>query len=136
MIKFPHNSDKTMTSKTPREIADAYLDAIEAREFERARTYLADHNFEYHSPILNSNNPDEFIANVSHVGPILERIDRRRTFADGDEVCQILTFITNWSSLTPTDAVQWTKVKDGKIVFIESFFDGRAYREMFVPEGE
>lgn len=103
-----------MTIKTPQEIVDAYLDAIEAREFEQARAYLADHNFEYRSPILNSNNPDEFIANISHVGPILERIDRRRTFADGDEVCHILSFVTNWSTLTSTDAVQWTTVKDGK----------------------
>ena len=125
-----------MTTKTPQQIVDAYLDAIEARDFDLARTYLADKHFEYRSPILNCKSADEFIANISHVGTILERIERRHTFVDGYDVCNILRFVTSMSTLISTDAVQWSKVKDGKINCIESFFDARAYREMFVQDND
>lgn len=123
-----------MSETSPQTIVSAYLDAVEARDFERARGYLSDKYFEYRSPILNSDNPDEFINNISPIGPILERIERRHTFVDGHHVCSILRFITSWSSPTPTDAVQWCQVKDGKIRRIETFFDARAYREMFIQD--
>ena len=126
----------TVITKTPLEIAEAYLDAIEASEFELARVYLNDRKFKYRSPVFNSDDPDEFISSISHVGSILKRIDRRRTFTDGNEVCQVLTFVTEFATVRSTEAVQWTTVRDGKIVSMEAVFDGRAYREMFIPEGE
>ena len=126
----------TVMPQTPVEIAEAYLAALEAAEFEQARFYLDDHNFEYRSPIFNSNDPDQFISDISHVGSILERIDRRRTFTEGNEVCQILTFVTVFSSVKTTEVIQWTKVRDGKIISMEAVFDGRAYRDLFSLEVE
>ena len=126
----------TVITKAPVEIAEAYLDAIEASEFEQARDYLNDRNFKYRSPVFNSDDPDEFISSISHVGAILKRIDRRHTFTDGNEVCQVLTFVTEFATVRSTEAVQWSTVREGKIVRIESVFDGRAYREMFIPDGD
>ncbi|ALP54694.1 hypothetical protein Tel_01560 [Candidatus Tenderia electrophaga] len=125
-----------MPDLTPQQIIDAYLEAIEARDFERARRHLDDRHFQYRSPVLNSDGADEFIANISHIGAILARIERRHIFVDGADVCHVLRFITSWSTATATDVVQWSKVKDGKIRSIETFFDARVYREMFTLEGE
>ena len=125
-----------MNSLNPLEITAAYLDAIEAGDFELARSCLDDHRFTYRSPVFNCDNADEFISNISHIGSILERIDRRRTFSDGDEVCHVLSFVTMFSTVKITDAIQWSTVKSGKIICMEAVFDGRAYREMFIPDGE
>ncbi|UCE89593.1 MAG: nuclear transport factor 2 family protein [Pseudomonadota bacterium] len=120
-----------MESNNPREIVHAYLDAIEGGDFDRARGYLSDEQFVYRSPIFNYDSADEFIIDIARVGAILERIERRRSFADGDEVCDVLRFVTSWSKPTSTDVVHWSKVKDGKITLIEAIFDARGYREMF-----
>ena len=118
----------------PEEIVCAYLDAIEARNFSLARRFLANRGFSYRSPVFDFNNADAFIEAISSVGPILERIERRRTFVADNEVCNILTFITNWSTPRTTNVVQWVTVEGDKIVAMETFFDGRAYREMFVSD--
>jgi len=125
-----------MTSQLPLEIATRYLDAIESGNFELARSCLDDHKFTYRSPVFNCDSADEFISTISHIGSILDRIERRRTFIDGNEVCHVLDFVTMFSTVKVTAAMQWTTVKDGKIVSMEAVFDGRAYREMFIPEGE
>lgn len=119
---------------SPEEIVQAYLDAIESRNFSLARRFLANHGFSYRSPVFDFDNPDAFIASISGVGPILERIERRRTFVAGNEVCNILTFVTNWSTPRTTNVVQWVTVESDKIVAMETFFDGRAYREMFIVD--
>lgn len=123
-----------MNPQTPQEITDAYIDAIETSNYEQARFYLDDYNFRYRSPVINSNDADEFISNISHVGSILKRIDRRRTFFDGNEVCQVLRFVTEFSTVRTTDVMQWTTIRNGKIVNMEAAFDGRVYREMFLSE--
>jgi hypothetical protein len=118
----------------PEEIVHAYLNAIETRDFSLARHFLANRGFSYRSPVFDFDNADAFIAAISGVGPILERIDRRRTFVADNEVCSILTFVTSWSTPRSTDVVQWVTVEDDKIVAMETFFDGRAYREMFIAD--
>lgn len=119
---------------SPEETVHAYLAAVEARDFALARNFLADRGFLYHSPVSDFTDADAFIAVIEKIGPILERIECRRTFAAGNEVCSILRFVTSWSAPRLTDVVQWTTVVDGRITCMEIFFDGRAYREMFAND--
>lgn len=120
-----------MDVKTPHEIVSAYLDAIEDRDFERARGFLSDSRFVYRSPIFNCESADEFIIDLARVGAILDRIERRRSFSDGNEVCGVLRFVTSWSQPTSTDVVHWSRVEDGRITRIEAIFDARGYAAMF-----
>lgn len=120
-----------MSADSPKDIIHRYLDAIEARDFACARTYLADEGFSFGSPIASFDSADKFIADIARVGLILEGIERRKTFSNGDDVCDILNFRTRLSSLTTTPVVQWATVKGGKITSIEVFFDAHAYVRMF-----
>lgn len=120
-----------MSKPTPQEVVHAYLDAIEARDFEHARTYLSDGHFTYRSPIAGFNDADAFIADIWRVGPILEGIDRRKTFVDGNEVCDILGFKIRMAQLSTIPVVHWAIVDGDKIVSIEVFFDATAYSRMF-----
>jgi predicted SnoaL-like aldol condensation-catalyzing enzyme len=120
-----------MAALTPKEIVNAYIDAIAARDFQRARGLLANGRFSTRSPISAFESADAYVTDISRVGPILEGIERRRVFADGDEVCVILDYITRMDRRQVTPVVHWMRIEDGKIVFIESFFDARGYDAFF-----
>ncbi len=122
-----------MNTQTPDEIVSALLDAFEARDFELARTYLSDDAFSYLSPIESFSNADTFISNISRVGPILERIERCKTFVNGDEVCSVLKTHTTMDTLNAVPVVQLSTVVDGKITAIEAIFDATEYNRMIGP---
>lgn len=120
-----------MTGSVAENTVSAYLDALEDRDFECLRTFLSDTVFSYRSPVSSADNADEYIQIISRVGPILERIERVRTFVDGNDVCSILRFRTTMEVLRDVPVVQLTAVEDGKIVAIEVFFDASEYNRMF-----
>ena len=112
-------------------IVTAYLDALEDRDFERLRTCLSDTGFSYRSPVSMTDDADTFIILISRIGPILESIERVRTFVDGNDVCSILKFRTTMEALKEVSVVQLTTVANGKIVAMEVFFDASEYNKMF-----
>jgi limonene-1,2-epoxide hydrolase len=142
----PHLSDAKQTQATmvPNPLTEvdecaaqtvaAYVQAIASRDFERARTFLADSGFSYFSPLSRHADADQFIADVSRVWPILEGIDVRRTFVDGDEVCSILDYRIRLSSLQVVPVAQLARVSVGRIVSLETFFDASDYRRMVEVE--
>ena len=112
-------------------IVAAYLDALEDRDFERLRGFLSDSGFSYRSPVSEADDADTYIIIVSRVGPILEGIERVRTFVDGNDVCSILKFRTTMEAIREIPVVQLTTVVAGKIISMEVFFDASAYNRMF-----
>ncbi len=122
-----------MTTHVPEEVVNAFLDAFEAREFERARVLLSNETFSYQSPIESFTNADEFIASISRVGPILERIERCKTFVHGNDVCSILKIHTTMDTLNAAPVAQVTTVVGGKITVMEAIFDATEYNKMIVP---
>ena len=120
-----------MTQQRPDQVAHAYLDAINARDFERARHFLADERFSQRSPLGTFEDADAYVADISRVGAILEGIERRRTFVDGNEVCLMVNYITRMDGRLVTPVVYWMRVDGDKICSIETFFDARGYDEMY-----
>lgn len=120
-----------MEERTPRQIVDAYLDAIAACDFRRARAWLSDGRFSNRSPISRFYSADAYVADISRVGAILEGIERRKTFVDGNQVCVILNYITRMDRRQVTPVVHWMCVDEGRIASIETFFDAREYAAYF-----
>ena len=123
-----------MTESAAERIVSAYFDALEGRDFERLRSYLSDTGFSYRSPVSVTDDADTYIIIISRIGPILESIERVRTFVDGNDVCSILKFRTTMETLKEVPVVQLTTVADGKIVAMEVFFDASEYNRMFDVE--
>lgn len=121
-----------MTTQAAEEVVNALLDAFEARDFEQARELLSDETFSYHSPIESFTDADEFIASISRVGPILERIERCKTFAKGNDVCSVLKIHTTMDTRNAAQVVQVTTVVDGKVTAMEVVFDATEYNKMIV----
>jgi limonene-1,2-epoxide hydrolase len=120
-----------MSQQSPESVVSAFIDAIEARDFERAREYLSDTQFSYRSPVSRTDNADTFISIISRVGPILERVERRKTFIDGGSVCSILNYWTTMEAMQEVPVVQLATVVAGKIIALETFFDASEYNKMF-----
>lgn len=123
-----------MAELSPRDVVDAYFGAIAARDFEQARRWLADEGFSSCSPIASFDDADAYIADVSRVGPILEGLRHRHTVADGEEVCAVVEYVTHFDRRVVSPVAYWMRVRNGRIAAIESYFDARAYAEMFVAE--
>ena len=123
-----------MKTQAPEEVVSALFDAFEARDFELARTFLSDETFSYQSPIECFTSADAYISNISRVGPILERIERCKTFVDGSEVCSVLRIHTTMDTLNAAPVAQLTRVVDGKIVAMQAIFDATEYNRMIVPQ--
>lgn len=124
-----------MTEQTPTAVFNAYLDAFGARDFERMRVTLSDENFHYRGPVSSHTDADVFVLDISRIGQILDGIDVRRIFVDGNEVCAILDFRIRINIVDITRVVLWARVENGKIVSLEAFFDATEYSQMF-PERE
>ncbi len=124
-----------MSEQSVRELVNEFFNAIETRDFERAARCLSPDEFYYLSPIDSFVRARDFIADISRAGPIVKRIERRRMFIDGNDVCAIYNFITTMDALANTRVAQWMKIKDGKIISIEVFFDAHAYASMFEARG-
>lgn len=120
--------------KSTRDIINAFLDAVESRDFDRALSFLSTEGFSYHGPIDHFDDPSVFIQDISSIGTILKSIERRRVFIDRDEACVIATYHTTMEDLSATQVAHWIRLKDSKITSVESFFDVRAYARMFEPE--
>jgi limonene-1,2-epoxide hydrolase len=132
MTPLPDTAMSHATSPvTPVAVVNAYLEAFGDRDFERARQYLSDSNFHYCSPVTKVNNADTFTSIISRIGPILERIERRKIFTNDDEVCVIMHIITTMEGMKDVPLVQLAKVVEGKITDMEVFFDASEYNKMF-----
>jgi hypothetical protein len=121
-----------MATQAAEEVVDALFEAFAARDFERAREFLSDETFSYQSPIESFTDADVFIASISRVGPILERIERCKTFVKGNDVCSVLKIHTTMDRLNAALVVQITTVVDGKITAMEAVFDATEYNKMIV----
>jgi len=121
-----------MIAASPEEVVNDLFDAFEARDFERVRSFLSDDAFSYLSPIESFSNADDYIVNISRVGPILERIERCKTFVNGNDVCSILKVHTTMDTQNAASVVQLTTVVDGKIILMEAIFDATEYNRMIV----
>jgi len=118
-------------SAEPRTVVDTYLAALSARDYERARALLADTGFRFVSPVASFDDPDSFIEYTLYSGGAVARVDQRKVFVDGGDVCHFLLLTTYLGDKRQTPVVQWAQVADGRIHSIELLFDAHDYKQMF-----
>lgn len=115
-------------------LVKSYLGALAARDFDLARTYLADRGFSYISPIGSFKEADHFIQRMSAIGPILERLDIRRFVVSSNEVIVILDTTITLNGYVSYPSAMLFNVVDGRIKSIEAIFDASDYHKMFLVD--
>src|SRR3569623_1118699 len=103
--------------QSPLAIVEAYLEAITQRDHALARSYLADCNFSYVSPMNSFDSADALMAHFELNSPIMQHIKK--------VTAQI-------SEKHTTTVAQWAQVSDDKITRLELIFDAHEYKKLLV----
>jgi len=107
-----------------REIVMSYIKALDSQDYDSARKWLGD-NVLVKGPAGEAfRSPDEFISMMQKQRG---KYDIKKVFVDGDDVCVLYDFITR---AVKTFFSSWYKVKNGKIISIQTVFDPRPFAAM------
>jgi ketosteroid isomerase-like protein len=113
---------------SPAEIAEQYFNAWTSKDFDAARSLLAD-DLSFTGPLETLDNADALVESLRGLAQIVTGADRRGLLADGEQVCVVYDLHT---TPVPTSPVaEWYTVRDGKIVSMQAFFDARPFAAMF-----
>jgi len=122
-----HKEDLNMTSTS--EIVESYQAALGKGDFATARTLMQD-NMTFQGPLDTFNKADDYLEALKKLASIIQRIDLKKVFVDGDDVCVLYDMVTNTPAGTALIA-EWYQVKDGKIAALRAVFDARPFAALF-----
>src|SRR5438094_894156 len=112
-----------------KDIVTAYQRALGRGDIAGARTYLHD-DLSFVGPFESFQRPELYLEALGKLHHIVERVEPRRTFVDGDDVCIIYDMVTN----TPAGTAfirEWYRDRGDKIGSIRAVFDARPFAPMF-----
>ena len=87
-------------------------------------------NMTFQGPLDTFNTADQYLESLKRLASIIQRIDLKKVFVDGDDVCVLYEMVTN----TPAGTAfigEWYQVKDSKIAYVRAVFDARPFAAMF-----
>lgn len=106
----------------------AFQQALGKEDFSAARKLLQD-NLDFHGPIDTFTRADDYIQAVKKLSSIVEGVDVKKLFEDGDDVCLLYEMRTKVAGTSFIS--EWFRVKGGKIAAIRVVFDARPFAAMF-----
>ena len=118
-----------MPESTAAEIVERYNQAFARGDVATARSLLAD-DLHFTGPFEEFHNPDDYLASLARLAPIVTGTDVHKVLASGDDVVTIYDLHTSTPAGTSPIA-EWATVRNGKIAEIRVFFDARPFASMF-----
>jgi hypothetical protein len=107
----------------------AYEKALGSSDWQAARELLRD-DLEFKGPIAQYDRPEPYIEDLKRLHNMVEDVQMKKVFVDGDDVCLLYEMVTN----TPAGAAficEWHHVEGGKIGSIRVVFDATPFAPMF-----
>ncbi len=111
------------------EVVQAYMQVLGSGDMASARRYLHDH-FSFKGPIDTFDKPEPYLQAVKKLHSMVKRVDMKKVFVDGNDVCVLYDLVTNTQAGTAFIA-EWYQVKGDKIASIRVVFDARPFAAMF-----
>ena len=118
-----------MTNASAREIVESYRAALAQGNFATARTLMQD-TMAFQGPLDTFDTADQYLEAVRRLASIIQRIDLKKEFVDGEDVCVLYDMVTNTPAGTAFIA-EWYQVKNGKIAALHAVFDARPFAALF-----
>lgn len=112
-----------------RETVESYQVALGIGDFAAARKLMQD-DLTFQGPIDTFHQADDYLESLKKLASIIQRIDVKRVFAEGDDVCVLYEMVTNTPAGTAFIA-EWYQVNGGKIAALRVVFDARPFAAMF-----
>ena len=100
-----------MTNASASEIVESYRAALGKGDFASARNLMQD-NMIFEGPLDTFNKADDYLEANKRLASIIQRVDLRKMFVDGDDVCVLYDMVTNTPAGTAFIA-EWYQVKGG-----------------------
>ena len=110
------------------QVAEDFFAAWTGKDFGRPRALLHD-DLSFQGPIDTFDNADAYLQAIQRLSQIVTGADKRKVFADGDDVCVIYDLKTAPVPSAPT--AEWYRIRDGRIASIQVFFDARPFAPLF-----
>ena len=107
----------------PQEIVEAWSNAIQQGDWEKART-LAYENLAFRGPIDTFNRVDDYLAALKNLGAIVKGADPEITIAQGN---QVALFYILRTKVADAPVAEWYTVDHDKISAIRAYFDARPF---------
>ena len=108
---------------TAADVVHRYTEALDARDFSTARTFLAD-DLRFEGPIDRFDRADEFINTISGLYGMVTGVEHQATVTEGENVAWFYVLNT---PVANAPVAEWHTVRDGKIVQIRAYFDARPF---------
>jgi ketosteroid isomerase-like protein len=129
-VMVPTNSSRFHARmKTPLETAQAFKMAISHGDVDAARKLMHD-DMTFQGPLEAFDRPEPYLEALRKLGAIVERVDMKKMFVDGDDVCLLYDMVTRTPAGTAFIA-EWLTFRGGKIASIRTVFDARPFAAMF-----
>ena len=111
------------------DIVQGFMGAMGKGDFVAARKFL-DSNLSFQGPIETFHQADPHLESLKKLHHIVERVDVKKMFVDGDDVCLLYDMVTKTPDGTAFIA-EWHHVTGEKISAIRVVFDARPFAAMF-----
>src|SRR6266511_1257448 len=118
-----------MGMTSAKEIVERYKAAMGRGDFTAARQLLHD-DLAFQGPIDSFNKADDYIEATKRLANIIQSVDVKKVFADGDDVCVLYDMVTNTPAGTAF-IVEWYQVRGDKIAALRAVFDACPFAAMF-----
>jgi len=107
-----------------------FYEAVGARDLAAARQWLAD-DLVFVGLFETYPNAQAYLAALTGLLGITVRLDVLATVAEGDQAAIFFELETRAPAQAKTLVAEWHKVREGKVVWVRSAFDGRPFAAMF-----
>ena len=111
------------------EIVESYRAALGRGDFGAARQLMHD-DMTFQGPLDTFTTADQYLEASKRLATIIQRIDVKKMFVDGDDVCVLYDMVTNTPAGTAFIA-EWYQVKGGRIAALRAVFDARPFAALF-----
>ena len=103
--------------------------ALGGGDWAGARRFLHD-DLSFVGPFESFRKPEPYIEALQKLHHIIDRVEPRKMFVDGDDVCMLYDMVTK----TPAGTAficEWYRVKGDRIASIRVVFDARPFAPLF-----
>jgi hypothetical protein len=108
-----------------RSVVDDYVKHLRSKDLVNQRRLLRD-DLSFEGPFDHFERADDYHQALSHLLPIVDDIDVKKVFVDGNDVCLIYDMVTS-TPVGTSPVVEWHTVADDKISAIRVYFDARPW---------
>ncbi len=113
----------------PKDVVMGYQKALGSGDWRSARSFLRD-DLKFKGPIAQHDRPEPYLEDLKRLHDIVEEVQMKKVFADGDDVCLLYDMVTN----TPAGTAficEWHHVSGDKISSIRVVFDATPFAPVF-----